>query len=78
MHIALSPEQVGLLRELVEPVNIAHFDEECLPPGFTIAISFCGPYGNDAVGHCGSATVELGPVSVHPEQNTWFITDETN
>ena len=74
MHITISPEQVQLLRELVEPINLAHFNEECMPPGYSILISFCGPYGNDAVGKCGNQTVDLGEVAVHPTQDAWTVT----
>lgn len=77
MLITISPEQVQLLRELVEPINLAHFNEECEPPGYSILISFGGPYGNNAVGRCGNQTVDLGEVAVHPAQNAWTLTDET-
>lgn len=76
MQITISPEQVQLLRELVEPINLAHVDEECEPPGYSISISFCGPYGNYAMGRCGNQTVDLGELVVHPAQNAWTLTDE--
>jgi hypothetical protein len=76
MQITISPEQIQLLRELVEPVNLAHFNVECEPPGYSILISFGGPYGNDAVGRCGNQTVGLGEVLVHPAQDAWTVTDE--
>ncbi len=75
MLITISPEQVQRLRELVEPINRAHFNEECEPPGYSISISFYGPYGNDAVGWCGKQSVNLGEVLVHPAQHAWTVTD---
>lgn len=76
MLITISPEQVQLLRELVEPVNLAHFNEGCEPPGYSILISFGVPYGNDGVGQCGSRRVDLGEVVVHPAQHAWTVADE--
>lgn len=71
MQITISPEQVQRLRELVEPINLAHLKEECEPPGFSILISFGGPYGNDAEARCGNQTVDLGEVGVMPAQLAW-------
>ena len=76
MHIELSPEQVALLRSLVHPIFAAHVNAECDPPGFSISITFLGPYGIYATGHCGDSTVDLGEVSVQPEQAGWGLTDE--
>lgn len=76
MQITISPAQVQLLRELVEPINLAHFNEECEPPGYSIVISFGGPYGNEAVGRCGNQSIDLGAVAVHPPQNAWTVTDD--
>jgi hypothetical protein len=78
MHITISPEQVALMRALVVPINCAHLDAECEPPGFTIAITFLGPYGNYAVGQCGQQTVDLGEVSVDPCQGGWALSDDGN
>lgn len=75
MEIILSPEQVLLINSLVNPINIAHIDAGCEPPGFTIAISFLGPYGNDAVGQCGKQTVDLGEVTIRPPQSGWSVAD---
>ena len=78
MMITISPQQIEHLRALVEPINLAHFNEECEPPGYSILISFGGPYGNVAVGRCGDQTVDLGEVGVHPAQNGWILTDEAS
>lgn len=77
MQITISPAQVQLLRELVEPINLAHFNEECEPPGYSIVISFGGPYSNEAVCRCGNQSIDLGEVAVHPPQNAWTVTDDT-
>jgi len=74
MQITLSDEQVKLLHDFIVPINHAHLDEQCEPPGYSIEISFAGPYGCDAVGRCGGRTVELGPVSVQPDQPHWAPT----
>lgn len=76
MNIVISPEQVALLRSLVNPIFAAHVNAECEPPGYSISITFLGPYGSYASGHCGDSTVDLGEVSVQPEQAGWGLTDE--
>ena len=77
MLITISPEQIQRLRELVEPVNLAHLNEECEPPGYSILISFGGPYGTVAEGRCWSQTVGLGEIEVHPAQYFWTPTFES-
>lgn len=76
MLITISPEQIERMRELIEPINLAHFNDDCEPPGYSILMSFCGPYGNFAVGRCGNQTVDLGEFLVHPAQNAWTLADE--
>lgn len=73
MQITLSPEQVALMRAFVAPINAAHVEEECEPPGFTIAVTFVGPYGNFAVGQCGAQTIDLGEVDTAPVQGSWSL-----
>lgn len=75
MLITISPEQIERVRALVEPINAAHFDEDCEPPGYSIHIWFGGPYGTSAEARCGNQTVDLGEVSVHPAQNAWTASD---
>lgn len=75
MQITFTPEQVALLRTIIEPVYAAHAEAESLPPGFSIVIEFVGPYGTQAIGQCGNLTVDLGDVAVHPEQLHWGLTD---
>ena len=75
VQITISPEQVQLLRELVEPINLAHFNEECMPPGYSILIAFGGPFGNDAVAQCGNQSVDLGELVVNPAQDAWTLTN---
>lgn len=76
MQITISPEQIDRLRALVEPVNVAHVDDGCEPPGYSIEISFGGPYGNSAVARCGNQTVDLGEVAVLPAQDAWTATGD--
>lgn len=76
MQITLSPEQVALMRAFIAPINAAHADAECEPPGFTITLSFVGPYGCFAEGQCGAHKVDLGEVEVTPFQGSWSLTDD--
>lgn len=78
MQIIISAEQVALLRELVVPMNLAHLESDCEPPGFSIVISFVGPFGSFAMGQCGSQTVDLGEVEVQPIQGGWSLTDDAS
>ena len=72
MQITLSDAQVRLLRDFVERINLAHMLADCEPPGYAIEIGFGGPLGCDAVAKCGPQSLELGEVSVFPEQNNWI------
>ena len=76
VHIVISPDQVALLRGLVDPIFAAHVNAECEPPGFTVSVSFLGPYGSFATGHCGNDSVDLGEVLLQPEQAGWALKDE--
>lgn len=64
MQITITPEQVALLRAMVEPVYAAHANADCEPPGFSITIEFLGPYGTHAVAECCGSTIDLGEVDV--------------
>jgi len=75
LQITITPEQLALMRALVNPIYAAHMEAECELPGFTISISFLGPYGTFAVGSCGNLSVELGEVAVQPPQSGWGLTD---
>ena len=75
MHIVITPEQIALLRDMVNPIFAAHVNAECEPPGFSVSITFLGPYGSYATGHCGNSSVDLGQVTVKPEQAGWGLTD---
>lgn len=74
MQITLSPAQVKRLQDFIAPINLAHLEAECEPPGYSIEISFAGPFGCDAIGRCGQQTIELGAVSVDPDQPHWIPT----
>jgi hypothetical protein len=63
--ITLSSEQVRKVNAWISPINIAHFVEECLPPGFDIVISV-SPGEQTAVARCGSQQLELGEVTMDP------------
>lgn len=63
------------MRELVVPINIAHLESVCEPPGPTLTISSVGPFGGYAVGTCGSQTIDLGEVEIQPIQGGWSLTD---
>lgn len=71
MQITISPEQVERVRALVAPINVAHFEEGCEPPGYSITVYFGGPYGISAEARCGSQSVDLGEVLVQPTQDAW-------
>lgn len=73
MHIELSTQQVALLRDFVNPIIAANVAAECEPPGFSVTVTFLGPYGTSAVGECGGRTIDLGDVSVLPEQHGWGL-----
>ncbi|WP_306392177.1 hypothetical protein [Telluria beijingensis] len=78
MQITITPEQLALMRAMVNPVYAAHMEADCELPGFTIAISFLDPYGTFAVGSCGNSSVELGEVAVQPLQAGWGLTDQVS
>lgn len=71
MRITLTPEQVQRLREFIGPVNVAHFNEECLPPGYEIVIAFAGPFGHWAIARFGKEELDLGAVGIEPLQGGW-------
>lgn len=74
MTFFLTAEQVKLVNEWIGPINVAHFDEGCLPPGFEIVISFAGPYGCRASARSCGEELELGEVEISPEHNgSWCL-----
>lgn len=73
MVITLSPDQIARLRAMIEPINQAHLEAECEPPGYTLTISFAGPYGVSLEAQCGRQTIDLGDVDVYPMQSAWTV-----
>ena len=71
LRITLTPEQVQRLRKMVAPVNVGHFNEECLPPGYEIVIFFAGPFEHWAVARCAKEEIDLGAVGIEPLQGGW-------
>ncbi|MCF8160491.1 MAG: hypothetical protein K9J76_07295 [Polaromonas sp.] len=63
--ITLSPEQVQQVNEWMGPVNVAHFAEDCLPPGFELIIhvSLSDQW---ATLRCEGKEIELGDVEMEP------------
>ncbi len=63
--ITLSAEQVDKVNAWIAPINVAHFAEECMPPGFDIVISV-SPGEQTAHARCGQQQLELGEVTMFP------------
>lgn len=63
--ITLSPEQVRKVNELMGSINMAHFAQECEPPGFEIIIHVSLGY-QWATLRCGRKELDLGDVAIEP------------
>ena len=66
VRITLSPQQVKKANEWMGQINVAHFDEECIPPGYDIVISVAGPLGQWAKLRCEGKELNLGEVEIDP------------
>ena len=64
MIIRLSKQQQDDLLEWSTKINCAHFDEECLHPGYDLVISVSPIVENYAEARCGSQVLVLGDVDV--------------
>ena len=74
LTIHLTGEQVRRVNEWIGPINVAHFREECLPPGFEIVISFAGPIGYWASARSDAKTIDLGNVVLTPcHDGSWGL-----
>jgi hypothetical protein len=60
MTFSLTEAQVKLIKDWMGPISVAHFHEECLPPGFEVVISFAGPIGCWASARNCGQDIELG------------------
>lgn len=74
MTIVLTDDQVKCVNEWIGPINVAHFKEECLPPGFEIVISFAGPDGHWLSARSCGKELELGVAKITPEHDgSWCL-----
>lgn len=65
MIITLSAEQQDQLFAWLRPINAAHANDGCEPPGYLLEIRVAGGiWGSDAMAVCGSQRLDLGDVSV--------------
>lgn len=64
MIIRLSKQQQIDLLEWSAKINWAHFDEECIPPGYDLVISVSHIEESWAEARCGSQILDLGEVDV--------------
>ena len=60
--IQLSDDQAARLLAWIRQINLAHHQEECVPPGFDLVVTFSGPFGEWAEARCGGNTLDLGDV----------------
>lgn len=73
LTISLSATQISKINDWMGKINVAHLNEECLPPGFEIVISFAGPFGHWADAVCEDKKLELGEVEITPPPMGWGI-----
>lgn len=64
MIIRLSNQKQSELLAWSAKINWAHFEEECEPPGYELAIFISHIGENYAEARCGSKTLDLGEVDV--------------
>ena len=73
LTICLTEQQVQTVNAWIGEINCAHFEEESLPPGFDLIVSFGGPWGVSAIARSGNSELQLGEVSVIPSVSNWVL-----
>jgi hypothetical protein len=73
LNIRLNEIQIAKINEWIGKNKLAHFKEECEPPGFDVIITFAGPWGEFASAKCGSSIIELGEVECDPPVASWCL-----
>ena len=71
--IQLNSQQIDQVNRWLKEISRTHIMEECEPPGFEIAVSFAGPWGQFAEAKCGSDVLDLGDVVCHPSPKGWGL-----